>query len=229
MHATRQAILDHLHREGRATVRDLAQRLELTQACVRQHMAVLAHEGLVDAREERGRVGRPAHLYTLTEQGEARYRKNYDVLANMLIEEIRALAGADALQRVLRRVSARMAEQRMERVEGKPLAERVAATVEVMRGMGCIAECERNGEEFYVYQLTCPYPNVARRNSAVCAMEVDHVRRLTGADARLVTSLLRGDRACTYRIRAVEPASSLPMKGQSGGRKEPRMDENGRE
>jgi len=42
---------------------------------------------------------------------------------------------------------------------------------------------------------------VARHNSAVCALDVEFIRQLVGADARLVRSLLRGDRTCTYRIR----------------------------
>ncbi len=122
----------------------------------------------------------------------------------MLIEEIREIAGADALQRVLRRVSARMADQHSARVEGRPLDERVQETAQVFREMGCIVECERRGDEFYLHQCTCPYPNVARQNRGVCALEVNFVRRLTGGDARLVSSLLRGDRACTYRIRPLD-------------------------
>jgi predicted ArsR family transcriptional regulator len=210
MQATRQQILDYLHRERRAGVKDLARLLGLTVTGVRQHLTVLERDGLVQVHEERGRVGRPAHIYSLTERGEALYPKGYDVLANMLMEEVRTIAGADALQRVLRRVSARMAEQRLERVEGRPVAERVSETVAIMREMGCVAESERKGDEYYVYQCTCPYPNVARRNRGVCALEVDFVRRLTGCDARLVTSLLRGDRACTYRIRPREAADALP-------------------
>jgi len=50
---------------------------------------------------------------------------------------------------------------------------------------------------------------VAHSHSGVCAMEVDFVRRLTGADARLVSSLLRGDRSCTYRIRAAGAAAKV--------------------
>lgn len=211
MQPTRQQILDHLHRDGKATVKALAQVLGLTFTGVRQHLTVLERDGLVRAREERGRVGRPAFMYSLTERGEALYPKNYDVLANMLMEELRAIAGADALQRVLRRISARMAEQRLDRVEGRSLPERVSETAQIMREMGCIAEFERKGDEFYLYQCTCPYPNVARRNSGVCALEVDFVQRLTGSDARLVTSLLRGDRACTYRIRPPDtPAAAAP-------------------
>ena len=210
MQATRQQILDHLHSEGQASVKQLATLLSLTPTAVRQHLGVLEREELVRAHEERGHVGRPAFLYALTEQGEARYPKRYDVLANMLMEEIRGTAGADALQQVLRRVSVRMADQCMPRMEGKNLAQRVTEVTEIMREMGCVASCERNGDEFLLHQCTCPYPNVARRNSGVCALEVNLVRRLTGGDARLVSSLLRGDRACTYRIRPTSPPAAPP-------------------
>jgi hypothetical protein len=39
-------------------------------------------------------------------------------------------------------------------------------------------------------------------------MDVEFVRLLAGADARLTTSLLRGDDACTYRVRREHPASA---------------------
>ena len=34
------------------------------------------------------------------------------------------------------------------------------------------------------------------------------VRKLFGVDVRLSTSLLRGDHACTYRVRPAQPASA---------------------
>jgi len=61
-----------------------------------------------------------------------------------------------------------------------------------------------------IRQQTCPFPKVARQNSAVCAMEVEFVRRLVGSDARLTSSLLRGDGSCTYRVRPVNTRSSSP-------------------
>jgi predicted ArsR family transcriptional regulator len=211
MQATRQEILDYLHREHSGTVKDFARQLELTPTGVRQHLTVLERDGLISAHEERGRVGRPALVYSLTDKGEALYPKNYAALANLLMEEVRAVAGADVLQRILRRVSDRMAQQSRDRTEGKSLAERVEVATQLMREQGCIASCEERDGVFYLSECTCPYPAVARRNSAVCALEVDLVRRLTGADARLVSSLLRGDRACVYRIRPTgQPAAAAP-------------------
>ena len=208
MQATRQRILDHLHLHHRATVKELARLLELTPTGVRQHAGVLEREGLIAGDAERGQVGRPRVIYRLTEAGEALYPKPYDVLVNLLMEEIRQVAGADILQRILRRVADRMAEQNRERVEGKSLAERVEVAAQLMREQGCVASVEEREGVSYIHECTCPFPAVARRNAAVCAMEVDLVRRITGADARLVSSLLRGDAACVYRIRSIEPSSA---------------------
>jgi predicted ArsR family transcriptional regulator len=154
-------------------------------------------------------VGRPALVYRLTEQGDALYPKLYDSLANVLINELRSIAGPDSLQRVLRRVASRFAEPYVERVEGKPLTERVAETARIIQERGCLADFTMRDGDWHISQYTCPFPSVARCNSGVCAMEVDFVRRLTGADARLVSSLLRGDRSCTYRIRATAAPSRV--------------------
>ena len=208
MQATRRQILDHLHREHRATVKELAPLLDLTATGVRQHLAVLEREGLVRSESDRGHVGRPAFVYRLTETGEALYPTREDVLATMLMEEIRQVAGAEVLQRILRRVADRMAQQNRERVEGRPLGERVEAAAELMREQGGIAYAEEREGEYYLHECTCPYPAVARKNAAVCALEVELVRKLTGGDARLVSSLLRGDRACVYRVRPAAAATS---------------------
>ena len=202
---TRRQILDHLRLHSQATVKDLGQLLGLTSTGIRQHLTVLERDGLVEAREERGHVGRPALVYHLTEQGDALYPKLYDSLANALLDELRSIAGPDSLQKVLRRVASRFAEPYLERLEDKPLAERVAETAHIIEERGCTADFTMRDGDWHVSQYTCPFPNVARCNSGVCAMEVEFVRRLTGADARLVSCLLRGDRSCTYRIRATGP------------------------
>jgi predicted ArsR family transcriptional regulator len=202
MQATRQQILDYLRRNGRATVKDLDSFLGLTSTGVRQHLTVLEREGLVDAHEERGHVGRPALVYQLSDKGDNLYPKKYDQLANMLLEEVRGVAGSQALQTLLRRVAQRFADPYAERLDGKSLPERVNEAAAIINERGSEADCVREGEDWLIRQYTCPFPKVAQENSCVCALDVEFVRQLVGSDARLSTSLLRGDRCCTYRIRA---------------------------
>ena len=208
MQATRQEILSYLRRHAEATVRELGDLLGLTSTGIRQHLTVLERDGLVDVRETRGRVGRPALVYSLTPSGMALFPNRHDDLANLLLTEIRTLTGSQGLQSVLMRVAARSAEPYESRVRGKPLDGRVAEAAAVINERGCMAEAEASGDEFYIHQFTCPFPNVAPHNSGVCALEVEFVRRLTGGDARLVRSLLRGDKSCTYRVR--EAAAGTP-------------------
>lgn len=207
MQATRQQILDYLRRQARGTVRELDAYLALTSTGVRQHLTVLEREGLVEAHEERGHVGRPALVYRLTEKGDALYPKSYDQLANILLEEVREVAGAQALQTLLRRAANRFAEPYRERLEGKPLRERVGEACQIMQDRGSLGDSVQQGEDWLIRQYTCPYPKVAGQNSCVCALDVEFVRQLVGTDARLTTSLVRGDQACTYRIRRAQPAS----------------------
>ncbi len=200
MQATRQEILDILHRQRRASVKELGAVLGLTSTGIRQHLNVLQRDGLARTDEERGRVGRPALVYSLTEKAENLYPKSYDLLANLLIEEVRGIVGGGGLLTLLRRVAARMAEPHLDQAEGLSIEERTGLAAEALRQLGCEAGWERTETDLLLHQYTCPFPAVARRNSAVCAMDVNFVSRLTGGDARLTESVLRGDRCCTYRI-----------------------------
>jgi predicted ArsR family transcriptional regulator len=208
MQTTRQEILQHLQRHGRATVKELGQLLALTSTGIRQHLTVLERDGLVVAREERGGVGRPTLVYSLTDKAEALFPRSYDELASNLLEELRASEGRERMYQILHRVAERMADAHWDRVQGKGTAERVKETAAIMQEQGCLVDWTEQDGEFLLNEYTCPFPKVAKQDAAVCALHVDFVRRLTGADTRLAQSLLRGQRACTYRIRpAAQPST----------------------
>jgi predicted ArsR family transcriptional regulator len=201
MQTTRQQILEHLQRHGRATVKELGQLLRLTSTGIRQHLTVLERDGLVLAREERGRVGRPTLVYTLTEKAESLFPRSYDELAAALLEEIRASEGSERLYQLLHRVAQRLAESFWDRVQGKSLAQRVEETALILEEQGCLVDWEQRDGEFFLHEFTCPFSKVAKQDSSVCTLHLDLVRLLTGGETRLVRSLLRGERVCTYRIR----------------------------
>ncbi len=208
MQSTRQQILEYLQRNGRGTVKELGQLLGLTSTGIRQHLTVLERDALVAAREERGRVGRPTLVYSLTEKADSLFPKTYDVLANVLLEEIRATDGNEKLHHLLQNVAHRLAAPYADRVEGKPFPERVQETTQILEEQGCLVDWSQNDGEYLIDEFTCPFPKTAERDRAVCALHVEFVHLLTGGDARLTRSLLRGERACTYRIRPAPAAAA---------------------
>jgi len=205
MQSTRQHILEYLQRQGRATVKELGGLLGLTSTGIRQHLTVLERDGLVDAREERGRVGRPTLVYSLTEKADSLFPKTYDALAAVLLEEIRSSEGNERLHDLLHKVAERMAAPYAERIQGRPLPERVRETARIMEEQGCLVDVREADGAYFIDEFTCPFPKVAQQDRSVCALHVDFVRVLTGGDTRLTQSLLRGERACCYRVRPAQP------------------------
>jgi predicted ArsR family transcriptional regulator len=111
MQETRQQILDHLLLTPEATVRQLGEKLGLTPSGIRQHLMVLEQSGLVGTREEGGRVGRRALVYSLTTKGEAAFPTDYSLLSTILLDEMSAQSGPGGVSRVLHDVAVRMASR----------------------------------------------------------------------------------------------------------------------
>ena len=210
MQTTRQQILGRLQRQGRATVKELGELLGLASTGIRQHLTVMERDGLLEAREERGRVGRPRLVYSLTEKADGLFPKSYDLLASAVLDEIRASDGNDKLHQLLHRVALRLASPYLERVEGKPLPQRVTETASIMEELGSLVECGEVNGEWRIDEFTCPFLTVARRDPAVCALHVEFVSILTESDTRLSHSILRGERSCTYRLPPVAQTSAVP-------------------
>ena len=213
MQTTRQQILDYLRRHGRGTVKELGQLLSLTSTGIRQHLTVLERDNLVEAREERGRVGRPTLVYSITATADALFPKAYDQLLSVLLEEMRATVGNDQIYQILQRVAGRLAEPHLDRVNGQPLNERVKAAADVLERQGCVTEVSQEDGDYLIDEYSCPFPKAAERDRSVCALHVEFVSLLTDADTRLTRSLLRGESACTYRVRphAIAEADRVPV------------------
>jgi predicted ArsR family transcriptional regulator len=97
---TRQRILLAIRgAEQPPTVAELASALEVHHNTVRQHVATLEADGLV-ARDRRptGGKGRPRTAYRVTPLGRRSGRRNYELLARVLVERL-ATGGDDATQR----------------------------------------------------------------------------------------------------------------------------------
>jgi len=200
MQPTRKQILDYLRLNGKGSVKDLGELLGLTSTGIRQHLTILERDGLIEGHEARGRIGRPALTYTLTCIGDAVYPKKYSALATMLLEEIGAMNGDKAVVDMLRRVGQRFAEPYLSRMEGKSLLDRMATVAQIIEEQGCLVAFDKAA--LVLNRFTCPYPEVARLQHAVCEIDGAFMTRLLDVPVKLESCIAAGDRICTYRIAA---------------------------
>lgn len=199
MQSTRQAILDYLRMHREANVRDLSRELLLTTTGIRQHLAVLEEAGLVTFREEKGRVGRPALVYRLTEDAEALYPKAYDRLVIAMLRSAREVCEGDLQERLIAAVGRRLAASFPDASTGL-LAIRAAAAADHLRAEGNIVSVEESPSAVRIVQHTCPYQDAASAAASVCAMDKERLSSATGCEVELVESRPEGAERCVFEL-----------------------------
>ena len=207
----RDRVLFQLKTRGPLTATQLAGRLGVTSMAVRQHLAALQEEVLVEYADERRKVGRPARVWSLTPEAAGRFPDSHADLTVDLIEGMRASFGEEGLERLLkyrnrhqlRRYRARMPDADVS------IERRVAALAAIRRDEGYMAEWsrERDGALLLV-ENHCPICAAAQSCQGLCRDELALFRRVLGGNVQVerVDHLLAGARRCAYRISPKSPA-----------------------
>jgi predicted ArsR family transcriptional regulator len=193
-------VLKAVQLRGQASIKDLAADMEVTPSAIRMHIAQLQATGAIEADKVREGVGRPYFVYSVTPEAHNLFYKDYGDLARLLLEEVAETQGADVLQRVLRRVSQRLADLYRDQVWSQKLADRVEAWAELLDQRGVAVEIERTDAGFVVREYGCPYQNVALENRAVCEMERQVMARLLESGVEMTQCVLDGHRGCQFEI-----------------------------
>jgi predicted ArsR family transcriptional regulator len=207
---TRDRVLYWLKTKGPESAGALARRLGVTAMAVRQHLYQLRAGGLVDYRDERRRVGRPARIWRLTDKAAARFPDSHAELTLEMIGAVRATFGESGLDRLLRDRTRRQEKQYAERLRhaGASLAARVQELAAIRREQGYMAECIRRPDgSFLLAENHCPICAAASACQGLCREELALFRNVLGERAKVERTdhILAGARRCAY---VVTPARS---------------------
>ncbi len=165
MQSTKSQILAALKRQGHCSVDELAVQLSLAPMTVRQHLAMLERDSLVESHEERQRLGRPHFVFVLTEKGEASFPKRYDEIARQLLREVGRLNGdeiaglspAEKTGLLFDRLADRFVDRHREALDELSLAKRVAAVAHLLEAESGFAEWARTEGGFVIRDYNCCY------------------------------------------------------------------------
>lgn len=204
---TRRALLTALKRTGEARADDLAAELGITVSAVRQHLAGLAADGLIDHREVRRGPGRPHHLYRLSDMGDGLFPRRYGVFAAELLDELESESPV-LVERLFEGRRRRRTDRARARLEGKPLAERVHELASILDEDGYLAESvPMPGGRFRIVEHNCAILAVAARCGAACSTELEFIREvLPDASVERVAHILSGGHVCAYEVTPLEPS-----------------------
>lgn len=214
----RRRVLEALRGSEGMTADDLAEELRLVPVTVRSHLAALRAQGLVDSRDERGRVGRPRRRFFLTSQGESTFPHRYAELVEDLLHGVRALIGRRGLEQVLDLAAGRNIAGCQQGAPAIGLEERLTNAIERLDAEGGEASWEKQGGRYLLRDRHCPYAAIAATGEDVCRYHLQVVTRLVGQPAHLEQSLARGDGCCVFAIPEQMSASPPSVRTLSDGR-----------
>jgi DeoR family suf operon transcriptional repressor len=209
MQATRWEILQRLKEQGEATVDELARMLDLAPITVRHHLAILEKDGLITNRRERGSIGRPYHVYSLTPAAEELFPKKYHLLADRLLAELKSIADEQQITAMFDRIAQGITAEYDFDGKSRGLEDRLAVLIEVLGEEGFLAEWTRVGDEYELKEYSCPYYYVGQHHPEVCKLDLQVITNLLAAKVERHSCVIDGDEFCVYRIKPVVSITDL--------------------
>lgn len=198
---TRQQILELLRRQGGLTAAQLSDTLGIGTVGVRQHLALLERDGLVQVSGVRRGVGRPSHLYELTDTAAELFPRRYDRLALEALDFVATLGDA-AIEQLFDGRRGKLAEQYRPRLEGKTRPEQIQELASILNEQGYMCDCTQLDDgSFVLTEHNCPIECVAREYHQACVQELTLYEDLIGAPIVREESIAEGGSCCRYRIK----------------------------
>ena len=201
MPGSRDRILYLLKTKGALSAAELAKRLKITAMAVRQHLAALQQDQLVEFEVERGRVGRPRRFWRPTPTAQNRFPDSHGELAVGMLAAVRSAFGEKGLKKLIEQRTNAQIEAYLDRLPAAPLAKRVAALARIRTAEGYMAEWSRNRDgTLLLTENHCPICDAAKTCQGLCDGEKRLFSTVLNAQVERIEHILLGHRRCTYRI-----------------------------
>ena len=192
MENTRQTLLGILRKRKQATVDELTHELGLAPATVRRHLDILMRDNYVTAVQKRRDIGRPHYVFSLTDQGDDLFPRNYIRLTNRIIDELVSLgpeetkgkAGADLAGVVFEKMAEHVAQTYAGRISGTTLKERAQEAISLLANEGMFFELRKAKDGYLLLGQGCPCPRIADAHNEMCVHDQRLLARLLDADVQ---------------------------------------------
>jgi predicted ArsR family transcriptional regulator len=165
--SSRERIIELLRRRDHS-VDELAAELSVTGNAIRQHLAQLQSEGLVEPsgiRRPPG-AGKPATLYRVPDQAADRFSRAYAPVLAALVDELADGLSKDELVALMERTGRRLGASTLSVDADKESLRGRAA--ELLGELGASATVDLDGDIIRIEGALCPLASAVRSRTEVC-------------------------------------------------------------
>ncbi|MGB6055879.1 MAG: HTH domain-containing protein [Burkholderiaceae bacterium] len=192
------------NKEG-MTADALSEQLSITRNAVRQHLAALENDGLLQKGSTRPTGGRPEQLYVLTKKGHECFPRHYSWFAQLLVESLLQEGGSEELGGRLDAMGAAVGAQlRAQHPELRTHEEKVGKLAEIMEEIGYSARtlAPQVGAEPAIDADNCVFHHLAMKNPDICRFDLALLASFTDSEVDHQECMARHDHVCRFRFLA---------------------------
>ncbi|MGV2827728.1 iron-sulfur cluster biosynthesis transcriptional regulator SufR [Myxosarcina sp. GI1(2024)] len=177
--STKQSILQYLLKHDQATAKQLAEALKITTQAVRRHLSELETEELIEYHSVQQGMGRPQHLYRLSDKGRDRLSPHrYGEFAVAFLDTLAETVGEEQVSKVLEKQWQRKAAEYRDRLGRGSLLQRVTKLVQLRQEEGYMAELHSISQssqqnKFVLVEHNCAISEVAESYPSICGHELE--------------------------------------------------------
>lgn len=200
--SAKEKLLNVLKKDHESTIKDIMVYFTISEIAVRRHLRELEQQGFVKKEEVKQDIGRPYHVYLLTEKGHQTFPNQYEQLPLELLKDLEDIQGKQAVTDVLAKRMEREKELFREHIKSDDFDEKIAAVAEIQDEKGYMIEYKKTAKgDYEVTNYNCPILNIASSYRQLCSNEKKVLSEVfTHSDVISETCITRGDHYCKWII-----------------------------
>jgi predicted ArsR family transcriptional regulator len=182
--------------------------VNVSPVTVRHHLSSLQADGLVEARVERRSVGRPHHVFSLSEAGEELFPKQYVSLTRRLLDQLKQNASPELVSLLFEEIANGIIAEHAEQLEGKSNTERMKALAQILKNEGFLVQWEESDGEYRITEHNCPYRTLGEKHPVICKLDQTLITTVLDSPAEKQSCRLDGDNRCVYVVKTQQSGNN---------------------
>jgi predicted ArsR family transcriptional regulator len=184
-----------------ATIVELAEQVGVSPVTVRHHLNSLQADNLVrSSTAKRNSVGRPYHVFHLTDAADELFPRQYLGLTRRLLDQIASTLEPATIANLFEEMAESILTDYRAGLENKTQEERIQILSEILEKEGFLVTWQNEDGKITLVEHSCPYRNLGREHPDICRLDHSLITQVLDSPVQQTSCLLNGDQTCVYRI-----------------------------
>ena len=200
--STKEKLLNILKKDHKCTIKDIMDHFTISEIAVRRHLHELEKQGFIKKEEVKQDIGRPYHMYLLTEKGHQTFPNQYEQLPLELLQDLEVVQGKQVVSEVLAQRMEREKALFKERIQTDDFDKQIVEMLKIQDEQGYMNEYKKTPEgDYEITNYNCPILNIASSYTEICSNEKKVLSDVfTDSEVISKTCITRGDIYCKWVI-----------------------------